>query len=205
MIKHSRAAHVRRPQPGISPTTLFRQGRAPRMKFLRFALIAFFALLVALFALASFKSSVWSAEGALVIEAPPEKILPLIATPKRWLDWDLWSDPSEPGFESKFEGPESGSGAKMIWKTATKNGQLEILSASAADGVRYKLDLDDMPGQGQIRFEPYGVQTRVRWSYSGDLGWNLAGRFVIPFMQKALVNTMQKGLNQLREKVLAGG
>jgi len=175
------------------------------MKYMRFALIACFGLLVALFALASFKSSTWTAEGALVIEAPPEKILPLVATPKRWLDWDLWSDPSEPGFESKFEGPESGPGAKMLWNTATKHGELEILAASAAEGVKYRLDLDDVPGAGQIRLEPYGVQTRVRWTYSGDLGWNLAGRFFIPWMQKSLVNTMQKGLNRLRDRVLAGG
>jgi hypothetical protein len=175
------------------------------MKYLRFALLALFGLLVTVFAIALFKSSTWTAEGALLVEAAPDKILPLVATPKHWLDWDLWSDPTEEGFEATFEGPESGPGAKMRWKTATKRGQLEILGASAAEGVQYELDLDDMPGKGQIRLEPYGVQTRVRWTYSGDLGWNLAARFIIPFMQKALVTTMQKGLSNLRTRALAGG
>ncbi len=205
MFKHSRSAHVRQPRPGISPSGLFREKRAPQMKFLRFGLLALFGLLVALFGLAYFKSSAWSAEGVLVIEAAPDKVLPFVAAPRHWLDWDPWSDPNDAGFEAQFEGPESGAGAKMSWKTDAKGGRLEILSASAAEGVRYRLDLDEMPGQGEFRLEPYGVQTRVHWRYSGDLGWNLGARFAIGFMQRALSTTMQKGLANLRERVNKGG
>jgi len=170
MFKHSRSARVRPPQSGISPAGLFRQKRTPSMKYLRYGLIALFALLVALFALASLKSSKWTAEGVLVIEAAPEKVLPFVAAPRHWLEWDLWTDPTEAGFEPHFEGPESGAGAKLSWKQDARHGELEILAASAADGVLYRLAMDDMPGEGVFRFEPYGEQTRVRWTYSGDLG-----------------------------------
>jgi carbon monoxide dehydrogenase subunit G len=183
---------------------MFRPKRSPPMKLLRYGLIALFALLAALFALASLKSSTWSAEGVLVIEAAPEKVLPFVAGPRHWLEWDLWTDPTEAGFEPRFEGPESGAGARLSWKTDQKHGELEILGASAAEGVRYRLDLDDMPGGGEFRFEPYGDQTRVRWKYSGDLGWNLAARFFIPLMQGSLQSTMQKGLARLRERVRGG-
>jgi hypothetical protein len=204
MFKHSRSARVRQPQSGISPAGLFRQKRTSSMKFLRYGLIALFALLVALFGLASLKSSKWTAEGVLVIEAAPEKVVPFVAGPRHWLEWDLWTDPTEAGFEPRYEGPESGAGAKLVWKSDMKHGELEILSASAAEGVRYRLEMDEMPGGGLFRFEPYGEQTRVRWTYSGDLGWNLAARFMIPLMQGSLQSTMQKGLARLRDRVKSG-
>ena len=174
------------------------------MKFLRYGLIAFCVLLLALVGLASLKSSTWSAEGVLVIEAAPEKVLPFVATPRHWLEWDLWTDPTEAGFVPRFEGPESGAGAKLSWKTDAKHGELEILGASLAEGVRYRLDIDDMPGGGEFRFEPYGEQTRVRWKYSGDLGWNIPARFLFPLLQGKLQSTMQQGLGKLRERVKAG-
>ena len=205
MVKHSRSAHIRKPQPGISPAGVFGSDRAPTMKYFRFALFAVFGLLATVFGLAYFKSSAWTAEGALVIEAPPEKVLPFVETPRRWLDWNPWSDPTEEGFEASFEGPESGPGAKLVWKSATRKGVLVIGSVSAAEGVAYELSMDDVPGKGEIRLEPYGVQTRVRWRYSGDLGGNLFGRYFIPFMEKALVPTLQKGLSNLRARATKGG
>jgi len=193
------------PQSGISPAGVFGRDRVPQMKFLRFALFAVFGLLATIFAIAYFKSSTWTAEAAIVVETPPEKVLPLVATPKRWLDWDLWSDPSEEHFEVSYEGPESGPGAKMSWKSAKNQGRLEVLGTSAAGGVTYALELDGMPGQGEIRLEPYGVQTRVRWTYSGDLGWNLGARFIVSWIQMGLQTTMQKGLSNLRTKALEKG
>jgi polyketide cyclase/dehydrase/lipid transport protein len=205
MVKHSRSARIRHPQPGISPAGVFRGERPPQMKFLRFALFAVFGLFATVIGIAYFKSSSWSAEGALIVEAAPEKILPLVATPKHWLDWDPWSDPTEEGFEASFEGPDAGAGAKMSWSSSRNRGRLTILEASVAGGIRYELDLDDMPGKGLIRLEPYGVQTRVRWTYSGDLGGNLGARFVLGWIERALQATMQKGLANLRTKALAGG
>jgi hypothetical protein len=90
-------------------------------------------------------------------------------------------------------------------KGAQRHGELTILSASAAEGITYELAMDDVPGKGEIKLEPYGVQTRVRWRYSGDLGGNLFARYFIPFMQKALVPTLQKGLTRLRERVTKDG
>jgi len=205
MFKHSRSARIRQHKPGISPAATFGRDRAPQMKFLRFALAGLLALLLTVFAFAYFTNSSWSALSAIVIEAPPEKVLPLISSPKHWMDWDPWSDPTDDGFEAEFEGPDSGPGAKMKWKSARNHGQLHILGASVAEGVSYELDLDDMPGKGSLHLEPYGVQTRVRWTYSGDLGANLGARVMSSWIQKALQTTMQKGLTNLRARVLAGG
>ena len=204
MFKHSRAARVRQPQSGVSPAGLFRPKRSPTMKYFRYGLIALLALLLALFGLAALKSSTWTAEGVLVIEAAPDKVLPFVATPRHWLEWDPWTDPSDAGWASSYAGPESGAGARLSWKTDTRRGELEVLSASTAEGVRYRLDIDGMPGAGEFRFEPYGDQTRVRWRYSGDVGWNPALRYMIPLMQGSLQATMQKGLGKLRERVKAG-
>jgi hypothetical protein len=175
------------------------------MKFLRFVLFAIFGLLATLFAIASFKSSEWTAEGAIIAEAGPEKVLPLLATPKRWLEWNLWSDPADAGFEASFEGPESGPGATLRWKSTRNTGRLKILAASVESGVECELDLDDQPGKARFRLEPYGVQTRVRWTYTGDLGGNLGARFMLSWIQKGIQTTMQKGLTNLRARVLAGG
>lgn len=173
------------------------------MRFLRFGLIALLALLLTVFGIAYFKSSTWSAEGVLTIEAPPEKVLPFVASPKYWLDWNPWSDPTDPEFEASFSGPDSGPGSKLSWKTKDKHGELTIVSVGAAE-VAYEMSLDGAPGTGEIKLEPYGTQTRVRWHYTGDLGGNLFGRFFIGLMQKMLVPTLQKGLGNLRTRVAKG-
>lgn len=205
MLKSSRSARIRQHKPGVSPSGLFRSSSAPSMKLVRLLLFAVFGLFVALFAFAFFKRSVWSAEGVLVIEAPPEKVLPLVQAPKRWPEWMPWADPTDEGYQASFEGPESGPGAKMRWSAKRREGELAITAVDAQDGVRYELALDGQPGQGEIRLEPYGVQTRVHWHYTGDLGGNLIARYMISMMEHALVPTLQRGLQNLRAKVLAGG
>ena len=205
MFKHSRAARVRQPRPGVSPASTFRGERAPQMKFLRLALLAMFGLLLAVFVFAWFKRSTWSAEGVLLVEAPAEKILPLVDSPKHWLEWMPWCDPNDAGFEAAYSGPASGPGSKLTWKSNSRHGELLIQSASSAEGVHYALSIDDEPGEGLIRFEPYGTQTRVLWSYSGDMHGNLMARYAIPFMEKLLKPTLQKGLANLRERVTKGG
>lgn len=205
MLKTSRSARIRQHQPGVSPSGLFRNPGLPPMKFVRLLLFAVFGLFVALFAFAFFKRSVWSAEGVLVIEAPAEKILPLVSAPRRWPEWMPWADPTDEGYQASFEGPERGAGAKMHWSAKRREGELAITAVDEQQGVRYELALDGQPGSGEIRLEPYGTQTRVRWHYTGDLGGNLIARYMISMMEHALVPTLQRGLGNLRAKVLAGG
>lgn len=205
MLKTSRSARIRQHKPGVSPSGMFRNPGLPQMKFVRLLLFAVFGLFVALFAFAFFKRSTWSAEGVIVIEAPAEKILPLVAAPKRWPEWMPWADPSDEGYQATLAGPESGPGAKLDWQAKSRHGELAITKVDPAQGVSYDLALDGQPGSGEIRFEPYGVQTRVHWHYTGDLGGNLIARYMISMMEHALVPTLQRGLTNLRAKVLAGG
>ncbi|MBK7644099.1 MAG: SRPBCC family protein [Planctomycetes bacterium] len=205
MVKHSRSARLRQHKPGISPAGIFGRESAPPMKVMRFALFAVFALFAAVFGYAYFKDSTWRAEGVMVIEAAPEKVLPHVEAPKRWLEWMPWCDPTADGFQASYEGPESGPGARMKWSSTEKHGELTILSVSPAEGVAYELELDGSPGRGVVRLEPYGTQTRVHWLYTGDLEGNLFARYFIGFMQKGLMPTLQKGLANLREGVRKDG
>jgi uncharacterized protein YndB with AHSA1/START domain len=129
---------------------------------------------------ASNKPDTFRIQRAAVMNAPAEKIFPLIADFHQWLDWSPWEG-RDPALKRTYSGVERGQGAVYAWD-GNKNvgsGRMEILEASSPSKVVIKLDfLKPFEAHNTAEFTmlPQGGATNVIWVMHGPA----------PFMSKVM-------------------
>jgi hypothetical protein len=87
--------------------------------------------------LASTRPDTFSVRRSAVVEAPAEKIFPLIENFHQWVNWSPWED-RDPAMKRTYAGAERGKGAIYAWD-GNKNvgsGRMEILDASSPSKSR---------------------------------------------------------------------
>ena len=90
--------------------------------------LALLVALIALIGLALPKN--FRIERSVVINAPAEKIYPLIAEPKNWPKWGIWNR-RDPNMQMEFSGAAPGAGAKWSWQSKSEgNGVMEFTAAT---------------------------------------------------------------------------
>ena len=115
-----------------------------------------------------------------VINAPAEKVFPLIADFHEWRKWSPWED-RDPELKRTYSGAERGKGAVYAWE-GNKNvgsGRMEILEANSPSQVLIQLDfLKPFEAHNIAEFTmlPQGNATNLNWVMSGPA----------PFMSKVM-------------------
>src|SRR6201997_1964305 len=129
---------------------------------------------------ASNKPDTFRIQRAAVMNAPAEKIFPLISDFHQWLNWSPWEG-RDPALKRTYSGTERGQGAVYAWD-GNKNvgsGRMEILEASSPSKVVIKLDfLKPFEAHNTAEFTmlPQGGATNVVWVMHGPA----------PFMSKVM-------------------
>ena len=128
-------------------------------------------LLLAVLGLAMTKPDSFSVQRAAKINAPPEKIFPLINDFHSWSSWSPW-EKLDPTMKRTHSGAQSGKGAVYEWEGNAKvgTGRMEIVDATAPSKVAIKLDfLKPIEGHNIAEFtlEPQGGSTNVTWVMRG--------------------------------------
>jgi hypothetical protein len=159
------------------------------------------ALIAGVLLFATTRPDSFSVERRTVIQAPADKIQPLIADFHRWSDWSPW-EKLDPGMKRTFGGPPAGPGATYEWKgnKDVGSGRMEVKSA-APDKVSVKLDfIEPFEGHNMTDFvlNPKDGGTEVRWVMSGPAPFisKLMGVFVS--MDTMIGKDFEKGLVQLK-------
>jgi uncharacterized protein YndB with AHSA1/START domain len=136
------------------------------------AILVILALAIsAVLILASRKPDTFRVQRAATIDAPPERIFPLISDFRQWRAWSPWED-RDPGLQRSYSGPASGEGAVYQWK-GNRNvgaGRMEILQAPPPHRIVIKLDfISPMEGHNTAEFtlSPQGGSTNVTWLMHG--------------------------------------
>ncbi|TAG79177.1 MAG: polyketide cyclase [Burkholderiales bacterium] len=144
--------------------------------------------------------STYSAQRSVTINAPADKVYPLVANVKAWKGWTVWNQ-RDPNMQLSYAGPESGVGAKWAWKSKTEgNGAMEFTAAEPNKRIAYALQMEGMtPAPGDIKFEPAGNATKVTWSMSGDAGMNPMFRWFGYFMDRLVGPDFEAGLTNLKK------
>ncbi len=169
------------------------------MKTLKWLIIIGVVLCVAFFGIPYFMPSTYKVERTLLINAPAEKIYPLIATPRAWPKWSIWNQ-RDPAMKLTFSGAESGAGAKWAWEGKEGNGNMEFTAADPNKSVTYALAFPDMGmnSRGVLSLTPEGNGTKVSWTNEGDVGRSAMGRWFVPFLDSMMGPDFSAGLANLK-------
>ncbi|MGO4716306.1 SRPBCC family protein [Bradyrhizobium sp. 2TAF24] len=135
------------------------------------------------------------------IQAPPDKIQPLINDFHQWPQWSPY-EAKDPGMQRTFSGAASGKGAIYAWD-GDKNvgtGRMEILDASLAK-VAIKLDFIK-PFEGhnvaEFSFEPRGETTTVTWAMHGPVPYIGKIMHLLINMDRMIGRDFEAGLANLK-------
>ena len=152
--------------------------------------------------LASTKPNTFRIQRAAVMNAPAEKIFPLIADFHQWLNWSPWEG-KDPALKRTYSGAEHGQGAVYAWD-GNKNvgsGRMEILQANSPSKVVIKLDfLKPFEAHNTAEFTmlPQGGATNVVWVMHGPAPFMSKVMQVFMNMDRMIGRDFEAGLANLK-------
>lgn len=155
------------------------------------------------------RPAIFRAQRSTVIEAPPEKIYPLIEDFHLWKSWSPF-EKLDPAMRRTLSGSERGRGAVYEWSGNKKagTGRMEITDTAAPNRVTIKLDfLKPFESHNVCDFtlEPRGGGTEVTWAMQGPN--STAAKVMQSFMnmEKLIGKDFDEGLANLKRVVERGG
>ena len=152
--------------------------------------------------LASSKPDTFRIQRAAVMNAPADKIFPLIADFHQWLNWSPWEG-KDPALKRAYSGAERGQGAVYAWD-GNKNvgaGRMEILEANSPSKVVIKLDfLKPFEAHNTAEFTmlPQGGATNVVWVMHGPAPFMSKVMQVFMNMDRMIGKDFEAGLANLK-------
>ena len=171
------------------------------MRWLKIILGGAVLAILAVVAIGYALPSKYTVERSLVIAAPPARIYPLVADPRRWMQWSIWTR-RDPAMHITYFGPESGTGAGWRWDSRTEGrGEMTFLSADPEHGFTYKLYFPDYESTstGDITLAAVDGGTRVTWSNRGDVGANPLQHYMAAAMDRLVGPDFEAGLVNLKQ------
>jgi len=142
------------------------------MGFIMLKIVAYvvIALVAIILGLAATKPDAFQVQRSASIQAPPEKVSPLIDDFHSWGSWSPW-EKLDPAMKKTFSGTASGKGSVYAWEGNSKvgAGRMEILDATPSR-VAIKLDfIRPFEGHNVAEFTlvPQGGSTQVTWAKHG--------------------------------------
>ncbi len=129
------------------------------------------AAIAALLIFAATRPDTFRVERTARIDAPAEKIFPLIDDFHRWGTWSPY-EKLDPDMQRSFGGSASGKGATYAWESKGKAGagRMEITESTPSSKIAINLDFTrPMEGHNVAEFtlQPQGDATQVTWSMHG--------------------------------------
>jgi polyketide cyclase/dehydrase/lipid transport protein len=160
-------------------------------------------LILTILIFAATQPSTFVVQRSMTVQAPSEKIYPLIDNFHHWNEWSPWAK-LDPGIQENYSGPERGKGAAYAWKGNSKvgEGRMEISDTIEPKLVAIELEfLKPMESRSlaEFRLEPQGdSSTRITWTMSGPNNYlaKLMGVFVN--MDTMVGKDFEKGLSNLK-------
>jgi hypothetical protein len=165
------------------------------------AAIVAIAIIVVLI-LAAMKADTFQVARTTTIKAPPEKIYPLIADFRRWVDWSPYEH-RDPNLKRTYGGTSGAVGQTYAWD-GNKNvgrGSMTIFEANAPSKVGLKLDfISPFEAHNTVVFSlvPQNDGTAVTWDMQGPTPFVAKIMHVFMNMDKMCGNDFSQGLAKLK-------
>lgn len=136
------------------------------------------------------------------IQAPAEKIFPLIEDLHNWTEWSPY-EKLDARLKKTYGGAPNGKGAVYSWTGNRKagEGRMEIVDASPSSRVVIKLDfLKPFEGHNTAEFtlEPDGGSTNVTWAVHGPQPYGLKVMTTFFSMDRLMGKEFEAGLANMK-------
>jgi uncharacterized protein YndB with AHSA1/START domain len=164
--------------------------------------VAVVLLLAAILIFAATRPDSFRVERSARIQAPPEKIFPLINDFQSWRAWSPW-EKLDPALQRSYSGPQSGKGAVYAWQGNGEvgHGRMEIEQASPPSRIVVRLDFlkpFEAHNVAEYTLERKGDATQVTWAMHGPSPYvaKLLGIFFS--MDRMVGSKFEEGLANLK-------
>ncbi len=139
---------------------------------LKITAIAAALLVGGVLTLAAMRPDHFRVQRTATIQAPPERIFPLINDLRRFNAWNPF-EKKDPGAKGSYAGAVSGKGAAYAFEGAEMGrGRIEIIDSLPSSEVRMKLDMRaPIAASNVVEFtlHPDAGGTRVTWAMQGPV------------------------------------
>lgn len=156
------------------------------------------ALVVLFFGGALMLPADYAVSRSVQVNAPPERIMPLIDSSKGWARWGVWYR-KDPKMKISESGAPSGAGAAWSWTSESQgNGAMTLTEVQPGQRVAYELRIEGFDAsQGAIELAPTGSATQVTWRMHGRMS-SLSARWFGYFMDRLVGGDFEGGLSNLK-------
>ena len=137
-------------------------------------------VIAAVLIMAAAKPDTFRVERSAIVNAPADRVFPLIADFREWLKWSPWEG-RDPALKRTYSGADRGKGAVYAWD-GNKNvgsGRMEILEVTSPSNIVIKLDFlkpFEAHNTAEFTMQPQGGATNIVWVMHGPA----------PFMSKVM-------------------
>jgi len=156
--------------------------------------------------LASRKPDSFTVLRSAMMQAPAERIFPLVSNFQQWAGWSPWEN-RDPEMKRSFSGPESGKGAVYAWdgNRNVGSGRMEILDASSPSKITIKLDFfKPFEGHNTAEFtfapERDASATNVIWIIQGPSSFMSKVMQVFMNFDAVIGRDFEAGLPNLKKR-----
>jgi len=110
---------------------------------LRWIFLLLIAALVAFAGYVAMQPATFTVSRTALIDASPQAVYPHIDNFRKWQAWSPWAS-RDPDMESRYSGPESGTGAEFAWhgNDDVGKGSMRIIEAIEHDRVEIALKFE---------------------------------------------------------------
>ena len=165
-----------------------------------FALLTFFVIATLVYA--STRPNSFRIQRSTLIQAPPEKIFPMINDFHQWQAWSPWEN-IDPTMQRTYSGTNQGVGTIYAWQGTGKvgAGRMEITNAHPDLEIIIQLDFlkpFEAHNTAEFTLTPQGQNTELTWVMHGPSPYISKLMGVFFNMDRMIGKDFEKGLNNLK-------
>jgi hypothetical protein len=177
---------------------------ATMLKILAIIIALILLAVAAIVAYAATRPDGFRVQRTLKINAPADRIFPLINDFKAWDAWSPW-EKKDPGMKRTYGGPATGKGSTYAWEGNKEVGKGKIVIAEATPPSKVVLDMHFMEpfearNNAEFTLEPQGDGTNVTWAMYGPTPLMMKVVHLFMNMDKMVGGEFEKGLAAMKAK-----
>jgi hypothetical protein len=190
--------------PPATPTN--NPEKTPKRSLFRnivYSVLGLLALAIAtILILAAMRPDTFRVYRSITINAPAEKIYPLIVNFQRWPEWSPY-EKMDPNMKKTYSGPEEGQGAVYEWdgNSNAGKGRIDITDATAHSKVNLDLHFDrpfTCDNKVVFSLEPEGDATKVTWDMNGPVPYYAKIIHTLISMDRMVGGQFEEGLASMK-------